>query len=87
MDRIPACLCPVEVKPHPDPVLNAMSRLSCRPNEVLFVGDAEQDALASKDAGVCFGLATWGRKVDHRLAAICRSVKLNRIRDLLRYAP
>jgi len=74
-------------KPHPDPVLNAISKLSCRSDEVLFVGDAEQDALASKNAGVCFGLATWGRKVDHQLANIYHSIKLNYIRDLLRYAP
>lgn len=73
-------------KPHPDPIHSAMSKLSCCPDEVLFVGDSRNDVLAAKNAGVCFGLATWGRNVDHRLASICRSVHLRQIRDLLRYA-
>ena len=74
-------------KPYPDPILNAISRLSCRPDEAMYVGDADCDALASRNAGVCFGLATWGRKVDQRLAAKYHAIRLTEIRDLLNYAP
>lgn len=73
-------------KPHPDPVLRALSKLSCRADETMYVGDSEDDALASGGAGASFALATWGRGVDRLLAGRVRAVALETIRDLLQYA-
>jgi pyrophosphatase PpaX len=46
-------------KPHPDPILHALSMLEAKPARTLYVGDALKDATASRAAGVDFGLAAW----------------------------
>jgi len=38
-------------KPHPDPILKAAKKLSCKPNAILYVGDSEVDMIAGKAAG------------------------------------
>ncbi len=43
-------------KPHPEPVLLALSRLDAKPEETLFVGDHAVDILAGKAAGVSTAL-------------------------------
>lgn len=46
-------------KPDPDPLLLCIERLGLKKQDVLYIGDARVDALASKAAGIDFGLATW----------------------------
>lgn len=41
-------------KPHPAGLLQAMSRLDCRPDEVVYVGDHPVDAQAARGAGIGF---------------------------------
>jgi len=39
-------------KPHPDPLLLAVKKLGIKPNEAVYIGDAETDLQASKAAGM-----------------------------------
>ena len=39
-------------KPHPEPVQLALSKLGVRPEESIFIGDAQSDLEAAKGAGV-----------------------------------
>jgi pyrophosphatase PpaX len=47
-------------KPHPEPVLLALSRLERRPEEALFVGDSPHDLAAGRAAGTRTAAALWG---------------------------
>jgi phosphoglycolate phosphatase len=49
----------LKLKPSPDPVFLACSGLGVDPNEVVFVGDSEQDVLAARAAG-CFAVGVLG---------------------------
>ena len=55
-------------KPAPDHLLVAMADLNVDPNDSLFIGDAEVDAMAALRAGVDYCHANWGygeTKLDH----------------------
>jgi pyrophosphatase PpaX len=39
-------------KPHPEPLLKALTQLGCMPEDCLYVGDTEADAIAGKAAGI-----------------------------------
>ena len=39
-------------KPHPEPILKALKRLRCKPENCLYIGDNEEDVNAGKAAGV-----------------------------------
>ena len=41
-------------KPHPAGLLQALSRLGCRPDEVVYIGDHPVDAQAARGAGIAF---------------------------------
>ena len=41
-------------KPHPAGLLQAMSRLGCQPDEVVYIGDHPVDAQAARGAGISF---------------------------------
>ena len=41
-------------KPHPEPLLEAVRRLATPPEQTLFVGDSERDALTAERAGIDF---------------------------------
>ena len=41
-------------KPHPGGLLQAMSRLGCQPDEVVYIGDHPVDAQAARAAGIAF---------------------------------
>jgi len=41
-----------EPKPSPEGILKSMTELGVKPIETIFVGDAETDIMAGKDAGV-----------------------------------
>ena len=47
-------------KPHPDPILLGLERLSARPDEASYVGDSPFDVQAAKAAGVFAVAVTWG---------------------------
>ncbi|MFN0118631.1 MAG: HAD family hydrolase [Elusimicrobiota bacterium] len=47
-------------KPYPEPVLHALRSLNLSNQDVLMIGDGEQDILAAKAAGVKIGLVTYG---------------------------
>lgn len=49
-------------KPNPDPIIKAMELLGEKPENVISIGDAENDIIASNAAGVISCLACWGRK-------------------------
>ena len=57
----------VKHKPDPEPLLECLKRLSLQPEDVIYIGDAHSDYLASKNAGIDFGYAKWGSidKPDH----------------------
>jgi phosphoglycolate phosphatase len=55
-------------KPAPDHLLAAIAELNVDPNDSLYVGDAEVDALAAFRAGIDYCHASWGygeTKLDH----------------------
>lgn len=41
-------------KPDPEPLLETVERLSAHPDDVLFVGDTERDAITAEKAGTAF---------------------------------
>lgn len=51
-------------KPHPGGLLEILTRLSLRPDEALYAGDADADVLGGAEAGVRTVLITHGREVD-----------------------
>jgi pyrophosphatase PpaX len=61
--------CP-EHKPHPRPVLLALSRIGRSPAEALFLGDSTVDVEAGNAAGVVSVAATWGACGREALAAV-----------------
>jgi phosphoglycolate phosphatase len=42
------------VKPHPEPLLEAVDRIGARPESTLFVGDSDSDGEAARRAGTGF---------------------------------
>ena len=54
----------VKHKPDPEPLLECLKRLSLQPEDVIYIGDAHSDYLASKNAGIDFGYAKWGSVSD-----------------------
>ncbi len=49
-------------KPYPDPILKAIDLLEEVPQNIVSIGDADNDVLASNAAGVISCLALWGRQ-------------------------
>jgi len=47
-------------KPHPEPVLTDLSRLSARPEEAVFIGDSRHDMECGRAAGVKTAAVLWG---------------------------
>jgi phosphoglycolate phosphatase len=41
-----------ERKPHPEPLFHACRKINCLPQECIYVGDAERDIVAGKNAGM-----------------------------------
>ena len=46
-------------KPHPDPILECLRRMDLSPTDVIYIGDAQSDLEAARNAGVDFGFAGW----------------------------
>lgn len=49
-------------KPDPDPILKAMEILNLSPQDTMYVGDSIYDFQCAQNAGIEFGLASWGAK-------------------------
>lgn len=47
-------------KPHPEPVLRALTALDAQPSDALFVGDSAHDIESGRAAGVATAAVTWG---------------------------
>ncbi|HEY3314742.1 MAG TPA: HAD family hydrolase [Bacillota bacterium] len=56
-------------KPHPDPLVKAMTVVGADPGRTLYVGDTEYDAACAKAAGSRFGLVGWGPVFTDSIAA------------------
>jgi pyrophosphatase PpaX len=69
-------------KPHPDPVLHALSALGAQPEEAIFVGDSPHDVNAGRAAGVVTVGALWGSPMREELLASRPDHLLERIQDL-----
>ena len=70
-------------KPHPEPVLLALSRFDCNAEDTLFVGDSTHDIEAGNAAGVCTAAATWGPFTRQQLEASSPTFWLERPVDVL----
>lgn len=55
-------------KPDPEPLLACIARLNLSPDEVIYIGDARSDELASKNAHIDFGYAKWGNVAKEDMA-------------------
>lgn len=51
-------------KPAPDSILKYMEMTGAKRDEILFIGDTQSDITCAKDAGVDFGLAVWGTRLE-----------------------
>jgi len=69
-------------KPHPEPVLLALSRLGEAPGEALLVGDSPHDIAAAKAAGARAAAALWGACARPVLAAAGADFFLDDVRGL-----
>jgi len=47
-------------KPHPEPVLKAVTELGVKPTETVFVGDSRHDMESGRAAGVKTAAVLWG---------------------------
>ena len=47
-------------KPDPEPLLLCMERLGLNKEDVIYIGDAYSNLLASRNAGIDFAFAKWG---------------------------
>ena len=64
LDPAPACVVSGDTvanrKPHPEPMLHACAAAGSRPEQCLYVGDAERDIQAGKQAGMKTLIALFG---------------------------
>lgn len=56
-------------KPHPAPLLHAMSEIGMAPQQALYVGDAERDIAAGRAAGMLTAAALYGYIPPHEQPA------------------
>ena len=56
-------------KPHPDPILRAMSRVRTEPERIFYVGDGPHDVVAAKAAGTTAVAVSWGYYPELSLSA------------------
>jgi len=71
LDLSPRATCVVsgdtlkERKPHPAPLLHACKLAGCQPEQTLYVGDAERDIEAGRNAGMHTLVALFGYLMEH----------------------
>ena len=47
-------------KPHTAPMLLAAQQIAIAPQSILYLGDAERDLVAARNASMIGGIALWG---------------------------
>jgi pyrophosphatase PpaX len=72
-----------EHKPLPAPILAALQKLGCGPDEAVYIGDSPHDLRAGKAAGVLTAAALWGPFPLERLLAEKPDLVLDKMTDLL----
>ncbi len=70
-------------KPHPEPVLKALTFLQIDPGQVLLIGDSPYDIRAGKAAGVKTGGITWGVSTSEELLAYQPDFLLGGLNEVL----
>ena len=48
-------------KPHPDPLIFAMSTLNLEPESTIYIGDTGDDYTAAQKTGIAFAAAAWNK--------------------------
>jgi len=71
-------------KPHPDPIIKALTDLSLEPHEALYVGDSLFDAEAAQAAGVDMAGVSWGVVGREELLPKCSAGVFDTWDELLR---
>ena len=61
--------------------LKCIEKLNLKPEEVIYIGDAQSDYEASKNAHIDFGLAKWGSVATQEIPA---TLVFKQPKDLLR---
>lgn len=69
-------------KPDPRPLLKCVSLFGTEKSSVLYIGDTSADYECAKEAGIDFGLASWGCTSEREIAT---DVELKTPSDLLKY--
>ena len=69
-------------KPDPEPLLLCMERLGLNKEDVIYIGDAYSDLLASRNAGIDFAFAKWGSVESKNMSD--SNYILEKVEDLLR---
>ncbi|TCK18077.1 phosphoglycolate phosphatase [Thiogranum longum] len=54
-----------ERKPHPAPLLHACKLVGCQPQDAIYIGDAERDIEAGRNAGMRTLVALFGYLMEH----------------------
>ncbi|MCF6094564.1 pyrophosphatase PpaX [Microaerobacter geothermalis] len=70
-------------KPHPEPILKAISQMKAIPEETLMVGDSQYDMMAAKAAGVSAAGVAWSMKGADFLHQFHPDYMLESIDDLI----
>lgn len=70
-------------KPHPEPVLKAMSLLEAEKESTLMVGDSRYDIEAGQRAGIDSAGVSWSMKGEEYLRSFSPTYMLKDMRDLL----
>ncbi|MCF0147348.1 MAG: HAD-IA family hydrolase [Clostridium sp.] len=69
-------------KPFPDPLLKVAEILDINPKECIYIGDTVVDSIATKAAGMDFGIALWGAD---NLEGIEADYEFNKPMDILKF--
>lgn len=74
----------VQGKPHPEPVLKALSALDALPSDAILIGDSDHDIQAGRRAGVETAAVSWGPFAREALEAAGPSHWIESPEELLR---
>lgn len=71
-------------KPNPEPILHACQQLHLNANEVIYVGDTDNDMLAAQCAGLCSAFVSYGyRREEHQGKTIAADFIVNTPLELI----
>ncbi|MFD1361651.1 pyrophosphatase PpaX [Lentibacillus salinarum] len=73
-------------KPHPEPVMNAMTAFGAKADATLMVGDNSHDIEAGQNAGVKTAAVAWSLKGREKMLTYQPTYLLDDMRDLLQIA-